>query len=187
MGTVQRDRGGNLLRKRVRKDKKPVPYKSEKLAFILTHTLSLFTRFSRLLVNTRQLKRSKQKHSSYINASALNTIVEENGTLRNGTLQELTTVAWKLPRHTQEHLYAGAKRGWLDRAHNRKAKGGAATAPWGKAASPAVVVATATTPVAATAATTTTPDGNAAAITSMEAESDEAPDDAQATTENDKE
>jgi hypothetical protein len=137
-------------------------------------------------VNTRQLKRSKQKHSSYVNASALNTLVEENGTLRNGTMQELTTVAWKLPRHTQEHLYAGAKRGWLDRVHNRKRNdnGAAAVAPWGKAASPSAVVV-----VATTVATTTTPQDNAAEITAppTEAEPKKAPDAAQAANENDTE
>lgn len=78
-------------------------------------------------VNVRQLKKARRKHRSFINNSAANTIVEHNGSLRNSTMADLKTVSWKLTRHVQEHIYAGAKKGWLDRVNRNASK------TWGKA------------------------------------------------------
>jgi hypothetical protein len=82
--------------------------------------------FSLCAVNTRQLKKAHKKHRSYINNSAENTLVEYAGELRPANMADLKSVAWKLTRHPQEHTYAGAKKGWLDRINRNAVK------TWGK-------------------------------------------------------
>lgn len=42
-------------------------------------------------------------------------------------MADLKSVPWKLTRHPQEHIYAGAKKGWLDRVNRN------AVNTWGRA------------------------------------------------------
>ena len=79
-------------------------------------------------VNTRELKKKRAPASSYTNNSVADTLVEEpGGTLRAATLEDVKLTAWKPVRHVQEHTFAGAKRGWLDRTIRGKEQA------WGKA------------------------------------------------------
>lgn len=97
------------------------------LTFSMAFVLTCYFRLPSLgIVNTRQLKKARQKHRSYINNSAENTLVEYAGELRPGTVEDLKSVAWKLTRNNQEHTYASAKKGWLDRVNRNAVK------TWGK-------------------------------------------------------
>ena len=80
-----------------------------------------------IVVNTRQLKKARAKHRSYINNSVANTLVEHNGELRAGNMADMDGVSWKGIRNDHEHAYAGAKQGWLERMNRN------ATKSWGKA------------------------------------------------------
>jgi hypothetical protein len=80
-----------------------------------------------LVVNTRQLKKARMKHRSYINNNVANTLVEHNGELRPGNMADMESVSWKAIRNDHEHSFAGAKQGWLDRMNRN------ATKSWGRA------------------------------------------------------
>ena len=67
------------------------------------------------------------KHRSYINNHVANTLVEHNGELRPGNMADIESVSWKAVRNDQEHAFAGAKQGWLDRMNRN------ATKSWGRA------------------------------------------------------
>eukprot|EP00934_Nitzschia_sp_Nitz4_P001359 Nitzschia sp. Nitz4//scaffold32_size149145//27887//29266//NITZ4_002868-RA/size149145-processed-gene-0.118-mRNA-1//-1//CDS//3329548036//1359//frame0 len=73
------------------------------------------------VVNTRQLKKNHSRHRVYTNNNANNTIVEEGGVLRVATLAEAKQAAWK-PTRTQsnEYLYEGAKKAWLEKSLHGK-------------------------------------------------------------------
>ena len=94
------------------------------------------------VVNTRQLYRQKHHDGvrtnspmSYTNNSAENTLVEHDGKLRRATKADVKKTSWKAVRHTCEHTYQSAKKGWLD----RKVRGD--TTAWGKAPKAPPVVA----------------------------------------------
>lgn len=78
-------------------------------------------------VNTREQKKKRAKHRSYTNNNPSNTLVEEDGQLREATLADVKLTSWKPVRNVMEQSYSGAKRGWLDRTVR-----GDQTA-WGKA------------------------------------------------------
>jgi len=65
--------------------------------------------------NTRELKKKRSKHRSYTNNNPVNTLVEEDGQLREATLADVKLTSWKPVRNVMEHTYGGAKKGWLDR------------------------------------------------------------------------
>jgi hypothetical protein len=67
-------------------------------------------------VNTRQLKKERSYSRGYTNNSPMNTLVEHDGELKAATLQDVKLASWKPVRHVQEHTYASAKQGWLDRS-----------------------------------------------------------------------
>jgi hypothetical protein len=67
-------------------------------------------KFMAQIVNTREEK------SSYVNNKAENTLVEQDGKLRAGTMADVKMTSWKPVRNTQEHIYGGVKKGWLDRS-----------------------------------------------------------------------
>jgi hypothetical protein len=78
-------------------------------------------------VNTRQLKKARLKHRSYINNNPENTLVEHNGTLRPANMLDMKALPWRATRNNMEHTYAGAKKGWLDRVNRNMTKS------WGRA------------------------------------------------------
>ena len=53
-------------------------------------------------------------------------MIEQDGELRPANLAEVKQTSWKPVRHIQEHTYAGAKQGWLDRTVRSKSNA------WGK-------------------------------------------------------
>ncbi|GKZ00256.1 hypothetical protein MPSEU_000978500 [Mayamaea pseudoterrestris] len=72
-------------------------------------------KFVAQVVNTRDLKRQHKPNRSYTNNSPENTLVEQDGTLRVGTMADVKHASWKPTRNVREHIYAGVKKGWLDR------------------------------------------------------------------------
>jgi hypothetical protein len=78
-------------------------------------------------VNTRQLKKARAKHRSYINNNPENTLVEHNGSLRPANMLDMKALPWRATRNNMEHTYADAKKGWLDRVNRNMTKS------WGRA------------------------------------------------------
>lgn len=72
-------------------------------------------KFAAKTVNIRELKKNRKKYKSYRNNDPFNTLVEEDGKLRVANMAEAKRVAWKPVRDIQEHIFANAKKGWLDR------------------------------------------------------------------------
>jgi hypothetical protein len=85
------------------------------------------------IVNTRSLKRKqagkfKAVITSYTNNKMGNTLVEHGGDLRVATVAEARQTAWKPTRtRSNEHLFEGAKKAWLERTMKGK------TGVWGLA------------------------------------------------------
>ncbi|GAX27781.1 hypothetical protein FisN_13Hh114 [Fistulifera solaris] len=93
-------------------------------------------KFVAQVVNTRQLRRQRDSDAkkrknhaprSYANNAPVNSLVEQNGSVRAATLEDVKQTAWKPVRHVCEHIYQGAKQGWLD----RRLRGD--TKAWGRA------------------------------------------------------
>merc|ERR1712238_289468 len=73
-------------------------------------------------------KKKGRKITSYTNNNMENTLVEENGILRMGTVEEAKNVAWKPTRtKSNEYIYDGVKKAWLEKTIDRN------TGVWGKA------------------------------------------------------
>ena len=79
------------------------------------------------MVDTRSRRRKGKHYKTYTNANTENTVVEQEGELRVATVEESKHVAWKRTRHGNEHIYAGAKRAWIEKIVNQK------TDVWGPA------------------------------------------------------
>jgi len=89
----------------------------------------------RLKKYTKSFKRKQHENLSYINNSPENTLVEEAGVLRPGSLADCKTVSWKPQRDESglDHLLDPMRRAYLDRTVRNQ------VSAWGKA--PVVVAA----------------------------------------------
>ena len=79
------------------------------------------------VVNTRAMKKKGRRIPTYTNNNMSNTLVEEDGSLRVATVEEAKQVAWKPTRDSNEYIYAGAKKAWLEKTLHGK------TNVWGRA------------------------------------------------------
>jgi hypothetical protein len=67
------------------------------------------------VVNTRDMRKSGRRQTSYSNNNMANTLVEEDGNLRVATIEEAKQVAWKPSRKKgNQYIYEGVQRAWLD-------------------------------------------------------------------------
>jgi hypothetical protein len=57
------------------------------------------------------------RKESYVNNCVKNTIVEQDGVLRGGTMADVRATSWKPIRHIKEFTYHGVKQAWLNRVN----------------------------------------------------------------------